>query len=429
MLRALLVPGIGITGGCNRDSKYESITPSHDHRTIPQSSLGTRPTTMHSSKGPHVSMSYPASVQIKRIWAVLIASNRRLQLGLLCYRSPHISYPTLRHGHRHDPGHASPGNRGTTPAGRQIFPNLGFRCPPLRPHVDLLRGGRTDMERKDVRRSDIVLDKSLCYATTIHHYRGRLQRSRLDSFCVSLISGTPTPGYSLRGQHCRCRRFVAFEGASTVALIAVCELIMILRVYALYGRSIPILASLLFLWVCQIVISSVGLSSGFALDLPPGFIGCIFSSTSPTFPSLWVAPLVTDTLIFALTLLRTRRYVAWSGTNLTLEVFMRDGAMYFLVIFIANLANTLLYFLAPADLKAIGASFSQLITSTMVSRLVLNLRSAATYTSFESAHRPLSLMEKTIGHLGEGIEYSREDDQVYGGTDDHDIPLTPLRKA
>lgn len=31
--------------------------------------------------------------------------------------------------------------------------------------------------------------------------------------------------------------------------------------------------------------------------------------------------------------------------------------------------------LAPLDLKVIGASFSQLLTSTLISRLVLNLRS------------------------------------------------------
>ncbi|EDR04978.1 uncharacterized protein LACBIDRAFT_303915 [Laccaria bicolor S238N-H82] len=48
---------------------------------------------------------------------------------------------------------------------------------------------------------------------------------------------------------------------------------MILRVYALYGRSRLILAFLLFLWVAQVTLSSIGMRTGFAVPLPPGFVG------------------------------------------------------------------------------------------------------------------------------------------------------------
>jgi hypothetical protein len=37
---------------------------------------------------------------------------------------------------------------------------------------------------------------------------------------------------------------------------------MIIRMYALYGRSIYVLSFLMVLWVTQIIISSVGLSTG-----------------------------------------------------------------------------------------------------------------------------------------------------------------------
>jgi len=39
--------------------------------------------------------------------------------------------------------------------------------------------------------------------------------------------------------------------------------IMILRVYALYGRNRLILAFLLFLWVAQVTLSSIGMTTGF----------------------------------------------------------------------------------------------------------------------------------------------------------------------
>ncbi|KAF9445267.1 hypothetical protein P691DRAFT_735258 [Macrolepiota fuliginosa MF-IS2] len=223
-----------------------------------------------------------------------------------------------------------------------------------------------------------------------------------------------------------CNRSVLFEGSSTVALVAVGQLIMILRVFALYERSMRVLVFLMTLWLLQIVISAVGLQTGFPVPLPTGLAGCILTGTSPLFPSLWIAPLFTDSAVFFLTLYRTKRYLSnnrnlsspyasfpfrlkipilpstrsYRATGLslnapvetirlmsevasrTITILVRDGALYFLLIFLANLMNALIYFLAAPDLKAIGASFSQLITCTMISRLVLNLRSVST-SSFD----------------------------------------------
>ncbi|CAA7261274.1 unnamed protein product [Cyclocybe aegerita] len=213
-----------------------------------------------------------------------------------------------------------------------------------------------------------------------------------------------------------CDNFVVFEGASTVAMVAVCELIMILRVYALYNRSNVVLTFLLLLWIAQISVSAVGLRTGFAVALPPELTGCILTGSSSIFPLVWVSPLVTDTCIFALTLWRTRKYISRSGAAPTLHLFVRDGVLYFLVIFMANLLNTLLFFLAPEGLRAIGASFSQLITALMVSRLVLNLRSNP--SSEEDEHSVSynvrfggtgkdtvsTIWARTLGDLGEDVE-------------------------
>ena len=39
---------------------------------------------------------------------------------------------------------------------------------------------------------------------------------------------------------------------------------MILRVYALYGRSIPIATFLMIIWAAQIAVSAVGLHTGYS---------------------------------------------------------------------------------------------------------------------------------------------------------------------
>ncbi|KAF9445273.1 hypothetical protein P691DRAFT_805935 [Macrolepiota fuliginosa MF-IS2] len=181
-----------------------------------------------------------------------------------------------------------------------------------------------------------------------------------------------------------CRKSVAFEASGTIALVAVGELIMILRVFAIYGRNIRLLVVLMALWLAQVIVSGAGLRRGFPVPLPPQLTGCILTGDGPL-PSLWIAPLVTDSIIFFLTLYRAKRYAS-NGRFLaspTITILVRDGTIYFFLIFLANLANVSIYFSATRDLKDIGASFSQLITATMISRLVLNLRSASTSSSDE----------------------------------------------
>ncbi|KAF9457304.1 hypothetical protein BDZ94DRAFT_1326365, partial [Collybia nuda] len=132
-----------------------------------------------------------------------------------------------------------------------------------------------------------------------------------------------------------CNRFVSFEGFSTVALIAICEIIMILRTYALYGQSRFILIPLMALWILQLTSSSIAMHAGFPLSLPPGFVGCIFTGSSTLFPAVWVTPLITDSVIFPLTIWRTRNFIKEHKNTLTIYIFSRDGAMYFFIIFLA----------------------------------------------------------------------------------------------
>ncbi|KAJ6628891.1 hypothetical protein B0H10DRAFT_1940255 [Mycena sp. CBHHK59/15] len=132
----------------------------------------------------------------------------------------------------------------------------------------------------------------------------------------------------------RCERYVKFPGAATLSLITIAE----------------------------------------CVPLPPGFSGCVLTGNNAWFGVFWAAPIVTDTCIFVLTLWRTIRYQSRHGKMNAMTILLRDGILYFLVIFSVNLLNCLIYFLSPPDLKALGASFSQIMTAIMISRLQLNLR-------------------------------------------------------
>ncbi|KAG8708924.1 hypothetical protein FRC09_000966 [Ceratobasidium sp. 395] len=83
-----------------------------------------------------------------------------------------------------------------------------------------------------------------------------------------------------------------------------------------------------------------------------------------------------DSIITMLTVYKTTNYMRINGKRDRLvQVILRDGLLYFVAILSANLCNCLTYYLAPAILRVIAAGFCQCITSVMVSRLQLNLRS------------------------------------------------------
>jgi len=108
--------------------------------------------------------------------------------------------------------------------------------------------------------------------------------------------------------------------------------------------------------------------------------------------------------------------------------------------------NTLIYFLAPLDLRALGASFSQLITSIMISRLVLNLRSGYSNSEYDSEYNtpsPInmrkgnpdqSFLTRTIGNLGENVIVSGYTSTAEVAEDSEDkkdggIPLAKVSRA
>ncbi|KAG8738130.1 hypothetical protein FRC10_007252 [Ceratobasidium sp. 414] len=72
--------------------------------------------------------------------------------------------------------------------------------------------------------------------------------------------------------------------------------------------------------------------------------------------AFWLAPLAMDTVITVLTVFKTLEYLQQQHGRIELvKVILRDGLLYFAVILVANLSNCFVYYLAPLDLKMIGA--------------------------------------------------------------------------
>ncbi|QRV92753.1 hypothetical protein RhiJN_20771 [Ceratobasidium sp. AG-Ba] len=138
------------------------------------------------------------------------------------------------------------------------------------------------------------------------------------------------------------------------------------------------------------------------VPLPEGSVGCIMGGHGPYMAALWLAPLAMDTVITGLTIFKTMQYLRQRhGQVRLIHVILRDGILYFAVILVANLLNCVIYYVAPSDLKVIGASFSHIITIIMISRLQLNLRSSTIRSpDIPTPHAPLTNGEHTTRSNG-----------------------------
>ncbi|KAK0219841.1 hypothetical protein IW262DRAFT_1460958 [Armillaria fumosa] len=177
------------------------------------------------------------------------------------------------------------------------------------------------------------------------------------------------------------------------------QMMLIMRTYALYDRSRKILIVQICVTLTAIGLGAYSVVSGkksspdeTPADVTP-FIGCSTSLTkdsavrscpSPfSFPPqlltstglgiAWCGMLVFDIMVFTLTLHKALQLQRVGGVSL-LTLLLRDGSVYFGVIIASNLANILTFFLGDARIRGVVTTFTNVISSTMLSRLMLNIR-------------------------------------------------------
>jgi len=181
----------------------------------------------------------------------------------------------------------------------------------------------------------------------------------------------------------RCAHFVRYEGATIVVALGLTALMMMIRVTAIYSGNRLILGLLVTIFVFEFGIMAWLLSGAHAVMHDPGIHGCsmIFSENMGIWPSAsaWL-PLLYDTVVITLTVSKTlysfrglKTSSASGGTSIS-QILLRDGILYFSVIFVANFVLTVMILRAPPGIQNIAAQFEQLITVTMISRITISLR-------------------------------------------------------
>ncbi|KAJ7121496.1 hypothetical protein C8R44DRAFT_166641 [Mycena epipterygia] len=192
----------------------------------------------------------------------------------------------------------------------------------------------------------------------------------------SSTNGTPEKVTS------RCRHLESYHQYFIIATQALVAALLILRTYALYDRNKLVLAFMLSVAVGAFIVgiwSVITAKAGDDGTILRLYFGCNYAishSQGITLAAAWAGVAVLDCMIFLLTLYRTcTRRRPSSGDLFT--VLLRDGSVYFGVMVVSNLSNILTFVLSSPFTRGIATTFTNIISSIILSRLMFNLRDPA----------------------------------------------------
>jgi len=194
-----------------------------------------------------------------------------------------------------------------------------------------------------------------------------------------------------------CKQYFLFWGIGPILYTTLLNIIFVMRIHAIYNRSVRILALLIFLLVGEfctelaITIISTKDTMATTFVLPPvlQWPGCL--SGAPTTMALlgWVPTLCVALIFFILTAMKFIHLVQVqsSGEKFSFKnfkifspffmAFFRDGTIYFLLIFSILLVCTCISLTIKTPLASVGFPWLVATYSFSATRLVLNVRAAS----------------------------------------------------
>ncbi|RPD62483.1 hypothetical protein L227DRAFT_609685 [Lentinus tigrinus ALCF2SS1-6] len=176
--------------------------------------------------------------------------------------------------------------------------------------------------------------------------------------------------------------FVRYEGSMTVIGINTAALMMLLRIYAMYDKNRVVVAFVAAVFCLELGTNAWLLTYGIAVRHSPYIHACtmIFDTSrlnkAAAAASAWL-PLLYDTIVLALTIRRTYSDIKYPSVGRTMRTLLKEGVLYYSVIFCITLVLTLMIVLAPDGLKNVMAQTEYLMTVAMMSRITLHLKKEA----------------------------------------------------
>ncbi|KAH7878197.1 uncharacterized protein C8R40DRAFT_1167601 [Lentinula edodes] len=174
--------------------------------------------------------------------------------------------------------------------------------------------------------------------------------------------------------------------------------LLLLRTYALFERNFKVLVLLVAVGLALVIFGIVVLAWGrneiqFPATVTMNQAGCRFwldQRDASCLALVWGGMLLFDFLVFSLTLYKALTLQRDSRMTL-LSVLMRDGTIYFGVMAISIIGNMLTFLLGSSQTRGMATTFTNSISSIMISRLMFNLRDPSLSSVLRPSLRSLVL--------------------------------------
>ncbi|KAJ7429740.1 hypothetical protein B0H11DRAFT_1024992 [Mycena galericulata] len=225
----------------------------------------------------------------------------------------------------------------------------------------------------------------------------------------------------------RCQHLGSYHQYFIIATQIMVGAMLILRTYALYERNKRVLALMLTVTIGAVIVGLWSVITGKSRDTQDDlrlYLGCnlaISEAQGVSLASAWAGVAAFDCMIFLLTLFKVFSQRRTRGVDL-LTVLLRDGSMYFGVMFMSNLSNILTLVLGSPYTRGIATTFTNIISSVMITRLMLNLRDP----SLSHMSGRLSVSTTTAGNVA---PYVGPGGSPVLDTDAMDIELADISRA
>ncbi|KAF8193216.1 hypothetical protein K438DRAFT_846056 [Mycena galopus ATCC 62051] len=171
---------------------------------------------------------------------------------------------------------------------------------------------------------------------------------------------------------------------------AIC-LLLTVRIYALYGRQTKVLVYMLGAGAVLMGFSLWAISGTGGTPVH-GVVGCHIANSHQIGIHLavpWEALFIYDVLIvlalFYKSLQTRNQSVTMRSQPTLLNLLIRDGAVYFVIMAAINLANILTFYMAGPLLRGCLSTMAGCLSVTMMSRLMLNLHAVESRGIFSTA--------------------------------------------
>ncbi|KAI0699135.1 hypothetical protein BC835DRAFT_1412803 [Cytidiella melzeri] len=174
-----------------------------------------------------------------------------------------------------------------------------------------------------------------------------------------------------------CNKFFLFEPICTAILLAVCSLVHVVRIHAIYEKSRAVLTPMAVLLGVQVVVTAI--CCGFFRTTPvEEGQGCIASPKHNWVGIYWVSATLLYTASFLLALNRSLRSLQVKHISYW-KLMLRDGLNLYGAIWIVNMVNMLFWFIitptGPEDpIRTIVTSMAAVLTTSMTLRIILSVR-------------------------------------------------------